>query len=167
MDKKWNSQNVYRNNINHWKKSIFSSLRWLYKLLSRIFFQAKAHVVNATRSPDENKEILDKIVSRLEDVEKDQDKVIKDLRKMFNETVDEIVERLLKHPSSKGVEERFTSWALDETPARRGSWTEVEETVNTLLSLPLWIDYGKMLWRRSRRVHAFYSFSSRLHTATR
>ena len=133
MDKKWNSQNVYRNNINHWKKSIFSCFRWLYKLQSRIFFQAKAHVVNATRSPDENKEILDKIVSRLEDVEIDQDKVIKDLRKIFNEKVDEIVERLLKHLSSKGVEERFTSWSLEEAPGG-GSWTEVEEKVNTLLS---------------------------------
>ena len=133
MDKKWNSQNVYRNNINHWKKSILSCFRWLYKLLSRIFFQAEAHVVNAARSPDENKERLDKIVSRLEDIEKDQDKVIKDLRKMFNEKVDEIVERLLKHLSSKGVEERFTSWSLHDAPAERSSWTEVEEKVNTLL----------------------------------
>ena len=133
MDKKWNSQNVYRNNINHWKKSIFSCFRWLYKLLSRIFFQAKAHVVNAARSPDENKERLDKIVSRLEGIEKGQDKVIKDLRKMFNEKVDEIVERLLKHLSSKGVEERFTSWSLHDAPAERSSWTEVEEKVNTLL----------------------------------
>lgn len=134
MDKKWNSQNVYRNNINHWKKYIFSCFRWLYKLLSRIFFQAKAHVVKASRSPEEIKEKLDKIVSRFEKIKKVQEKGIKDLRKMFNEKVDEIVERLLKHLSSKGVEERFISWSLDGTTAKRGSLTEVEEKVNTLLS---------------------------------
>ena len=134
MDKKWNSQNVYRNNINHWKKYIFSCFRWLYKLLSRIFFQAKAHVVNASGSPEEIKEKLEKIVSRLEKIENVQEKGIKDLRKMFDEKVDEIVEPLLKHLSSKGVEERFISWSLEEAPAERGSWTEVEEKVNTLLS---------------------------------
>ena len=134
MDKKWNSQNVYRNNINHWKKYIFSCFRWLYKLLSRIFFQAKARVVNASRSPEEIKEKLDKIVSRLEKIKKVQEEGIKDLRKTFNEKVDEIVDRLLKHLSSKGVEKRFISWSLEEAPAKRGSWTEVEENVNTSLS---------------------------------
>ena len=53
---------------------------------------------------------------------------------MFKEKVDDIVERLLEHLSSKDVEERFTSWSLDEAPANKGSWTEVEENVNTLLS---------------------------------
>ena len=134
MDKKWNSQNVYRNNINHWKKYIFSCFRWLYKLLSRIFFQAKAHVVNASRSPEEIEEKFDKIVSRLEKIKKVQEKGIEDLRKMFNEKVDDTVDRLFKHLSSKGVEQRFISWSLDEAPAKGGSWTEVEENVNTLLS---------------------------------
>ena len=60
--------------------------------------------------------------------------MIKDFRKMFNEKVDDIVERLLEHLSSKDVEERFTSWSLDEAPANKGSWTEVEENVTTLLS---------------------------------
>ena len=92
------------------------------------------HVVNASRSPEESQERLDKVVSPLEDIEKDQEKVIKDFRKMFNEKVDDIVERLFEHLSSKDVEERFTSWSLDEAPANKGSWTEVEENVNTLLS---------------------------------
>ena len=92
------------------------------------------YVVNASRSPEESQKRLDKVVSRLEDIEKDQEKVIKDFRKMFNEKVDDIVERLLEHLSSKDVEERFTSWSLDEAPAKKGPWTEVEENVNTLLS---------------------------------
>ena len=92
------------------------------------------HVVNASRSPEESQKRLDKVVSRLKDIEKDQEKVIKDFRKMFSEKVDDIVERLFEHLSSKDVEERFTSWSLDEAPANKGSWTEVEENVNTLLS---------------------------------
>ena len=91
-------------------------------------------MVNATRSPDEIKERLDKIVSRLEKIEKDQAKGIKDLREMFNEIVEGIVERLSEHLSSKYVKERFTSWSLDEALAMKGSWTEVEENVNSLLS---------------------------------
>ena len=40
---------------------------------------------------------------------------------MFNEKVDDIVERLLEHLSSKDVEERFTSWSLGEAPAEKRS----------------------------------------------
>ena len=115
-------------------EEIFSCFRWLYKLLSRIFFQAKAYVVNASRSPEEIKEKLDKIVFRLEEIEKDQGKVIKDLRKTFDDIVDSIVKRLSEHLSSKDVKERFTSWSLDEAPAEKGPWREVERNVSTLLS---------------------------------
>ena len=115
-------------------EEIFSCFRWLYKLLSRIFFQAKAYVVNASRSPEEIKEKLDKIVCRLVEIEKDQGKVIKDLRKTFDDIVDSIVERLSEHLSSKDVKERFTSWSLDEAPAEKGPWREVERNVSTLLS---------------------------------
>ena len=116
------------------ERDIFLSFRWLDKLLSRIFFQAKAHVVNTSASPKEIKKRLDKIVRRLEAIEEDQEKVIKDLRKTFREEVDRVVQRLSEHLSSKDVKERFTSWSLDEAPAMEGSWTEVEEKVNTLLS---------------------------------
>lgn len=53
---------------------------------------------------------------------------------MFNEKVDDIVERLLEHLSSKDVEERFTSWSLGEAPVKKRSWREIEENVNNLLS---------------------------------
>ena len=115
-------------------EEIFSCFRWLYKLLSRIFFQAKAYVVNASRSPEEIKEKLDKIVCRLVEIEKDQGKVIKDLRKTFDDIVDSIVERLSENLSSKDVKERFTSWSLDEAPAEKSPWREVERNVSTLLS---------------------------------
>ena len=116
------------------ERNIFLFFRWLDKLLSRIFFQAKAHVINTSASPEEIKKRLDKIVRRLEAIEEDQEKVIKDLRKTFGEEVDRVVQRLSEHLSSKDVKERFTSWSLDEAPAKEGSWTEVEEEVNTLLS---------------------------------
>ena len=90
-------------------------------------------IVNASRSRKEVEKGLDKILSHLEKIEKDREEVKNDLRKVFNEKVDGIVERLVEHLSSKDVKERFSSWSLDETPATKGSWTEVEENVNTLL----------------------------------
>ena len=116
------------------ERNIFLFFRWLDKLLSRIFFQAKAHVINTSASPKEIKKRLDKIVRRLEAIEEDQEKVIKEFRKFFGNEVDRVVQRLSEHLSSKDVKERFTSWSLDEAPAKEGSWTEVEEEVNTLLS---------------------------------
>ena len=91
-------------------------------------------MVNASRSPEEIKEKLDKIVFRLVEIEKDQGKEIQDLRKTFDDIVDSIVKRLSEHLSSKDVKERFTSWSLDEAPAEKGPWREVERNVSTLLS---------------------------------
>ena len=64
--------------------------RWLYKLLSRIFIQAKVFVVNASKSPQEIREKLGKIFNRLEAIEKDQGKEIKDLRESFREQVNSV-----------------------------------------------------------------------------
>ena len=91
------------------------------------------HVVNASRSREEVEKRLDMILSHLEKIEKNREKVMKGLRKVLNKNVDGIVERLVEHLSSKDVKERFSSWSLEEVPARKGSWTEVEENVNTLL----------------------------------
>ena len=120
MDKKYNSYNFHRKNIKGEKYFLF--FRWLYKLLSRIFFQAKANVVNTSASPEKIKERLGKIVRRLEAIEEDQEKVMKDLRKTFGEEVDRVVQRLSEHLSSKDVKERLTSWSPDAAPAMEGSW---------------------------------------------
>ena len=132
-------------------EEIFSCFRWLYKLLSRIFLQAKTYVVNASRSPEEIKK-LDNIVSRLATMKKDHaGKVMKHLRKMFNDVVDNIVKGLSEHLSTRDVKERFTSWSLDEAPANKGPWTEVERNVNTLLSSR----FQEIVYRWEKKTQAF------------
>ena len=132
-------------------EEIFSCFRWLYKLLSRIFLQAKTYVVNASRSPEEIKK-LDNIVSLLAKMKKDHaGKVMKHLRKMFNDVVDNIVKGLSEHLSTKDVKERFTSWSLDEAPANKGPWTEVERNVNTLLSSR----FQEIVYRWEKKTQAF------------
>ena len=48
-------------------------------------------VVNAFKSPEEIKKRLGKTLNGLEAIEKDQGKVIKDLRKCFEKKVDSVV----------------------------------------------------------------------------
>lgn len=108
-------------------------------------------MVNASRSPEEIKK-LDNIVSRLAEIKKDHaGKVMKDLRKMFNDVVDDIVKGLSEHLSTKDVKERFTSWSLDEAPASKGPWTEVEGNVNTLLSSR----FQEIVYRWEKETQAF------------
>ncbi|CAH3030375.1 unnamed protein product, partial [Porites evermanni] len=107
---------------------------WLYKLLSRIFIQAKVFVVNAAKSPQEIREKLGKIFNRLEAIQKDQGKEIKDLRESFREQVNSVVHQLLQHLLSDDIKKRFTKWSKEDAPDEDGSWKEVEENVNAALS---------------------------------
>lgn len=66
-------------------------------------------MVNASRSNEEINQKRKKIIHRLEAVEKDQRKVIKDLRESFNKKVNDVVQQLSKHLSSEDVIEQFTS----------------------------------------------------------
>ena len=108
--------------------------RWLYNLLSRIFIQAKVFVVNASKSPEEIKERLGKIFNRLETIENDHGKARKDLRDLFSEQVNSVVDQLSQHLLSDDIKKRFTKWSKEEAPDEDGSWKEVEENVNAALS---------------------------------
>ena len=91
-------------------------------------------VVNASKSPQEIREKLGKIFNRLEAIEKDQGKEIKDLRESFREQVNSVVHQLSQHLLSDDVKKRFTKWSKEEAPDGDGSWKEVEENVNAALS---------------------------------
>ena len=91
-------------------------------------------VVNASKSPQEIKEKLAKIFSRLEAIEKDQGKEIKDLRESFGEKVNSVVHQLLQHLLKDDIKKRFTKWSKEDAPDEDGSWKEVEENVNAALS---------------------------------
>ena len=119
--------------VDHELKYLFV-FRWLYKLFSRIFTQAKLIVVNASKSPEEIKKRVGKTFSHLEAIEKDQGKVIKDLRKCFEEKVDSVVHQLALHLLSHDIKKCFTEWFKEEAPHKDASWEEVEEKANAAFS---------------------------------
>ena len=91
-------------------------------------------MVNASKSPEEIKERLGKILNRLEAIENDQGKARKDLRELFSEQVNSVVHQLSQHLLSDEIKKRFTKWSKEEAPDEDGSWMEVEENVNAALS---------------------------------
>ena len=126
------SLNLPNNNtrLGHELKHLFA-FRWLYRLLSRIFFQAKVFVVNASRSPEEIKKRLGKIFSDLEAIEKDQGKVIKEFRKTFGEQVDSVVHQLSQHLLSDDIKKSFTKWSKEDAPDENArSWEKVEDALS-------------------------------------
>ena len=108
--------------------------RWLYKLLSRIFIQAKVFVKNAFKSPKKIEERLAKTLNGLVAIEKDQCKVMKDLRKLFEEQVDIVVHQLSHHLLSDDIKKCFTEWFNEHAPDKDAPWKEVEEHVNAAFS---------------------------------
>ena len=117
--------------VDHELKYLFV-FRWLYKLFSRIFIQAKVFVVNASKSPEEIKKRLGKTLNGLEAIEKDQGNVIKDLRKCFEKQVDSVVHQLAHHLLSDDIKKCFTKWFKEDVPEKDASWKEVEENVNAV-----------------------------------
>ena len=108
--------------------------RWLYKLFSRIFVQAKVIAVNASKSPETIKKTLGKTLNGLEAIKKDQGKDIKDLRKRFEEQIDSVVHQLAHHLLSDDIKKCFTEWFKEEVPDKDASWKVVEENVNAAFS---------------------------------
>ena len=94
-------------------------------------------MVNASRSNEEINQKMEKILHRLEAIETNQKKVIKDLRGSFNEKVNDVVQQLSKHLSSEDVIEQFTSQSWDKLQHLHdlADWKgKVEEEITTVLS---------------------------------
>ena len=93
-------------------------------------------MVNASKNNEEINQKMKKVLHRLEAIEKDQKKVIKDLRESFNENVNGVVQQLYKHLSSEDVIVQFTSqsWENFKDLDDEAGWKEVEEEITTVLS---------------------------------
>ena len=94
-------------------------------------------MVNASRSNEEINQKMEKILHRLEAIEKNQKKVIKDMRESFNEKINDVVQQLSKHLSSPDVIEQFTSQSWDKLQHIHdlADWKgKVEEEITTVLS---------------------------------
>lgn len=108
--------------------------RWLENLLSRVIFQAKAFVINASRDSDKVKQKMTRIVRRLDAIEKQQDRVISDLHKHLDERVNFVVQQLAEYLLSEEVKTCFTSWTTDEVPSAESSWEETDQKITVALS---------------------------------
>ena len=124
-------------------------------------------MVNASKSPEEIKERLGKIFNRLEAIENDQGKARKDLRDLFSEQVNSVVDQLSQHLLSDDIKKRFTKWSKEEAPDEDGSWKEVEENVNAALSrrfleiVDQWEDENKVF--STTRIFLMEQFQSYLN----
>ena len=116
---------------------IYSYFRWLYYLLSRIVYQAKAFVINAERDRDKVAKKMERINNRLSAIESEQSKVVEDLRKHLKAKIDEAVQKLSIFLKSDEVRTRFTSWKLDEVPEIEVLWQVTENNINKALQTRL------------------------------
>ncbi|KAL9963744.1 hypothetical protein ACROYT_G027278 [Oculina patagonica] len=109
----------------HWK--------WLDNLLSRIIYQAKAFVMNASRDNEKVAHKMTLIVFRLDLIEKQQTQVMEELHNYLKARVDGAVQKLSEYLKSDGVRARFTSWTLDEVPKAESSWEVTKSNIAKVL----------------------------------
>ncbi|KAL9963750.1 hypothetical protein ACROYT_G027284 [Oculina patagonica] len=109
----------------HWK--------WLDYLLSRIIYQAKAFVMNASRDHEEVARKMALIVLRLDMIDKQQTQVMEELHNYLKDRVDKAVQKLSEYLKSDGVRARFTSWTLDEVPKTESSWEVTKSNIAKVL----------------------------------
>ena len=110
------------------------SYRWLDYLLSRIIYQARAFVMNASRDRDKVNQKMEEIVNRLEAIEEQQSEVVADLRQYLKKRTNAALQRVTEYLSSEEVKARFTSWTLDEVPRSEDSWEVTRNQIFKALS---------------------------------
>ena len=108
--------------------------------------------MNASRDREKATQKITLIIRRLDEIEKQQDKVMEDLHKYLKERVDDAVQQLSEYLSSEEVKARFTSWTMDEVPKTGGTWDETDYHINEVLSSRL----RKIIeeWEEDKKVFA-------------
>ena len=141
------------------------SYRWLDYLLSRIIYQARAFVMNASRDRDKVIQKMGEIVNRLEAIEQQQSEVVADLHQYLKTRTNVALQRLSEYISSEEVKARFTSWTLDEVPSSEDSWEVTENQIAKVLSRRLreFIEH----WEEDNKVFANTRASLVQHFQTR
>ena len=133
--------------------SVFYCHRWLDYLLSRIVFQAKAFVRNASRDREKVNQRITQILLRLNTIEKQQDEVMENLWKDLKERAHKTVQQLSDYLSSEEVKARFTTWTSVEIPhGRLTLFQKATHNVRVLLS----IRFQEIIeeWEKEHRVFA-------------
>ena len=110
------------------------SFRWLDYVLSRIIYQARAFVMNASRDRDKAIRKMGEIVNRLEAIEEQQSEVVADLHQHLKTRTKVALQNLSEYLSSEEVKVRFISWTLDEVPRSEDSWEVTKNEITKALS---------------------------------
>ena len=108
--------------------------RWLDYFLSRIVYQAKAFVMNASRDQDKVANIFALIIIRLMRIEKKQTEVMEELHNYLKARVRGAVQKLGEYLKSDDVRNRFTTWTLDEVPKAESSWEVTKSNITKALN---------------------------------
>ena len=108
--------------------------RWLDYFLSRIVYQAKAFVMNASRDQDKVATILALIIHRLLRIEERQTEVMEELHRFLKARVKDAVRKLGEHLKSDDVRNRFTTWTSDEVPKAESSWEVTKSNITKALN---------------------------------
>ena len=90
--------------------------------------------MNASRDKAKVTQKMARIAMRLIVIEKQQSKVIIDLRQHLNTRVNDAVQKLSEYLTSEVVKARFTSWTLDQVPKAESSWEVTENQIMKVLS---------------------------------
>ena len=113
------------------------SYRWLDYLLSRIIYQARAFVMNASRDRDKVFQKMGEIVKRLEAIEKQQSEVVAGLHQYLKARTNVALQKVTEYLSTEEVKSRFTSWTLDEVPRSEDSWEITRNQIGKVISRQL------------------------------
>lgn len=90
-------------------------------------------MVNASLERKEVEEKMKQITGRLNSLEKNQEKTMKQLRKDFDKKVEETAQKLNEHLTSEQLIKHFVSWSKEKAPEGKSSWQETEEDINRAL----------------------------------
>ena len=102
-------------------------------MLSRLIYQTKAFVMNASIEQTEVATKMDSIISRLDEIQNKQPEVMKELHKHLESSINHAVRNLGEYLKSDDVRARFTSWTLEEVPKAENSWKVTESNINKAL----------------------------------
>ncbi|XP_044180685.1 uncharacterized protein LOC114957392 [Acropora millepora] len=108
--------------------------RWLDFLLSRIIFQARAFISNASKDRQEVLLKMRDILQRLVAIETQQNKVMEELTEYLSKGVNLALTQLSKYLVSEDVRKSFTSWTLDDAPKAEMSWEATDNQIMKTLS---------------------------------
>jgi len=104
-------------------------LRWLDCFLSRVIFQGKAFVLNASGDDVKAEQKILLILHRLNKIKSQHRQVMKELHKHLTTQVDVVAKALSEYLKSYDVRARFTSWTLDDVPEADNSWEVTENNI--------------------------------------